>query len=106
MNLKRCHPFRGEIPAINHAFTVAKQSKLTPKELDALEKREMFLHDNRNAILKARQEGEQKGHQEGRQEGRQEERLEIARSLLDVLDEETIARKTGLTVEQVRQLKK
>ncbi|BAZ17366.1 hypothetical protein NIES4071_92440 [Calothrix sp. NIES-4071] len=96
--LETVPPKMGEVPAINHAFTVAEQSKLTKKELDALEKREMFLHDNRNAILKAKQEGEQKG--------RQEERLEIARSLLDVLDEETIAQKTGLTVGEVRRLKK
>lgn len=95
--LETVPPKMGEVPAINHAFTVAKQSKLSKKELDALEKREMFLHDNRNAILKAKQEG--------KQEGRQEERLEIARLLLDVLDEQTIAQKTGLTVAEVRRLK-
>ncbi len=92
--LETVPPKMGEVPAINHAFTVAEQNKLTKKELDALEKREMFLHDNRNAILKAKQEG------------RQEERLEIARSLLDVLDEETIAQKTALTVAEVQRLKK
>lgn len=41
------------------------------KELEVLEKREMFLHDNRNAILKARQEG--------REEGGKSKALEIAR---------------------------
>ena len=51
--------------------------------------------DNRNAILKARQEEETKG--------RQEERLEIARSLL--VDAEMIAQKTGLTIAQVQQLR-
>ncbi|MCY7276262.1 MAG: Rpn family recombination-promoting nuclease/putative transposase [Phormidesmis sp. CAN_BIN44] len=86
-----------EVAAIDHAFTVAKQSKLSRKELEVLENREMFLHDNRNAILKARQDG--------KTEGRQEERLEIARSLLDLLDAETIAEKTGLSIAQVQQLR-
>lgn len=95
--LETIPPKMGEIPAINHAFTVAKQSKLSRKELEILEKRQMFLHDNRNAILKARQEG--------LQEGEKRKAIEIARSLLDLLDEETIAQKTGLTVAEVGQLK-
>jgi predicted transposase/invertase (TIGR01784 family) len=97
------------VPAIDHAFIVAQQSKLSRKELEILEKRQMFLHDNRNAILKARQdglkEGEQKGRQEGRLEGERSKSLEIARQLLDVLDVETIARKTGLTVAEIQQLR-
>jgi predicted transposase/invertase (TIGR01784 family) len=89
-------PKMGEIPAINHAFTVAQQSKLSRKELEILEKRQMFLHDNRNAILKARQEGEQVGEKR--------KALEIARQLLDVLDVETISHKTGLSVAEIQQL--
>lgn len=85
------------VPALDHAFTVARQSKLSRKELEVLEKREMFLHDNRNAILKARQEG--------LQEGAQQEKVAIARSLLELLDVETIALKTGLSVEAVEQLR-
>ncbi|WP_238360619.1 Rpn family recombination-promoting nuclease/putative transposase [Iningainema tapete] len=57
-----------EVPAIHQAFEVAKQSKLSKKELEVLEKREMFLHDSRNAILKARLDGEAKGREEGREE--------------------------------------
>ena len=52
----------------------------------------------------AKQEGMLKGIQKGIQEGRKEERKELARSLLDVLDIETIAKKTGLTVEEVKAL--
>ena len=103
--LETVPPKMGEVPAIKHAFAVAQQSKLSRKELEVLEKRQMFLHDNRNAVLKARQEGEQLGRQEGERLGRQEERLEIAKSLLDILDVETIAQKTGLAVAEVRQLK-
>ena len=43
--------------------------------------------------------------EEGRKEGKLEEKLEIARNLLDVLDDETIAKKTGLSIEEVKKLR-
>jgi predicted transposase/invertase (TIGR01784 family) len=85
------------VPALHHAFEVAKQSKLSKKELEILEKREMFLHDNRNAILKARQEG--------RAEGERQKAIEIARSLLDLLDINTISQKTGLSIAEIQALR-
>jgi predicted transposase/invertase (TIGR01784 family) len=88
------------VPAIDHAFAVAEQSGLSPKELEVLEKREMALHDSRNAILKAQQDGVK----QGLVEGEKRKAIEIARSLLDVLDVTTIAGKTGLSLEDVRQL--
>ncbi|NJM47756.1 MAG: Rpn family recombination-promoting nuclease/putative transposase [Alkalinema sp. RU_4_3] len=83
--------------ALNHAFAIAEQSRLTKDELEILEKREMFLHDNRNAIRYA--------EQKGRQEGRKETMIEIARQLLDVLDAETISVKTGLTLAEIQALR-
>ncbi len=43
--------------------------------------------------------------EEGRAEGSVEEKRAIARNLLDILDDETIAAKTGLSVEEVRKLR-
>jgi predicted transposase/invertase (TIGR01784 family) len=100
--LQAIPPTMEQEPAISHAFEVAQQSKLTRKELEVLEKREMFLHDNRNAIRYAEQKGLEKGRQEGRQEGRKDAAIEIARQLFDVLDLETIAQKTGLTLTELR----
>jgi predicted transposase/invertase (TIGR01784 family) len=80
------------IPALHRAFEVAQQSRLTRQELEILEKRQMFLHDNRNALLYAEQKGKRL------------KALEIARQLLDVLDIETIARKTGLAIAEIEQL--
>lgn len=40
-----------------------------------------------------------------REQGRMEERIEMAKRLKDVLDVETIADKTGLTIEQVKNIK-
>jgi predicted transposase/invertase (TIGR01784 family) len=117
------------VPEISHAFEVAKQSKLSKRELEILEKREIFLHDSRNAILKAQKDAETKGMAkgiakgmaegmakgmiegmakgmiEGMAEGAQTKAQEIARSLLDLLDAETISRTTGLTVAEVEQLR-
>ena len=96
-------------PALSHAFEVAQQSKLTRKELEVLEKREMFLHDNRNAILYAEQKGRREGKEEGRQEGMEAGEklaaLKIARQLLDVLDVETISAKTGLSLAEIQALR-
>lgn len=39
-----------------------------------------------------------------REQGRMEERIDIAKKLKNVLDDETISDKTGLSVEQVRSL--
>ena len=52
------------------------------------------------------EEGRLEGILEGKQEGKQEERINIATKLLDVLDDETIAIKTGLSIEVVRSLRK
>lgn len=43
--------------------------------------------------------------QKAMEQGREQERIEIAKQLLDVLDIETIAQKTGLSLQQVEQLK-
>jgi len=52
------------------------------------------------------QEGMEKGKAEGLQEGEKKAKLEIAKNLLDVLDNETIAQKTGLTAEEIESLRK
>jgi predicted transposase/invertase (TIGR01784 family) len=93
---KTVPPIMDEVPAIQHAFAVAQQSKLSKRELEILEKREMFLHDNRNAILKAKLDGEAKG--------RLEEKQAIARSLLGILDVTTVSKTTGLTIAEIEQL--
>ncbi|MCU0569899.1 MAG: Rpn family recombination-promoting nuclease/putative transposase [Oculatellaceae cyanobacterium Prado106] len=105
---KTVPPIMDEVPAIHHAFAVAQQSKLSKRELEILEKREMFLHDNRNAILKAKLDGKAEGKAEGRAEGKAEGRLEekqaIARSLLGILDLPTISKTTGLSIAEIEQL--
>lgn len=52
------------------------------------------------------QKGRQKGIQEGEQIGREKEKIELAKALLDILDDEMIAQKTKLPLDIVRELRK
>jgi predicted transposase/invertase (TIGR01784 family) len=53
------------MPEIQTAFSIASRTNLTLKELEELEKREMFLEDQRGAIIKGMQEGRKEGIIEG-----------------------------------------
>ena len=99
-DLTEVPPNMQQIPALEHAFTMANQAALTSEELDALEKREIFLHDSRNAIRRA----VRTAIQETEQRVRKEREIEIARGLLDVLDLETISQKTGLSIPELQML--
>jgi predicted transposase/invertase (TIGR01784 family) len=88
----------GTVPEIKKAFEIANQANLNREELEDLEKREIYIHDQRNAIKRA--------IRQGKEQGREEAKFEIAKQLLDVLDEEMISQKTGLSLEDVQDLKK
>jgi len=80
----------GEIPEIQKAFAIANQANLNRDELEDLEKREIYIHDRRNAITKAVNQN----------------RREIAKRLIDVgLDDQIISQATGLNLEEVRNLR-
>ena len=51
-------------------------------------------------------QGIKEGIEKGMQQGRKEEQIKIAKSLLDILDIETIAIKTGLSIEELKELNK
>ena len=63
--------------------------------------RENAINERRNFFL----ETLDKGLKEGRKEGEKRKAIEIAKSLLDVLDIETISLKTGLSVDEINKLK-
>ncbi|HAN73518.1 MAG TPA: transposase [Planktothrix sp. UBA8402] len=81
------------VPQIQRAFQIANQTNLTREELDEVEKVELFLQDQRNAISFAESQA------------RQEKAIEIARQLLNILDDETISRTTGLSLAEIQKLK-
>lgn len=51
-------------------------------------------------------EGKELGRIEGRELGRIEERIKLAKAFLDLADDETIANKTGLSLKEVKALRK
>jgi predicted transposase/invertase (TIGR01784 family) len=93
------------VPEIKQAFDMANEVNLTPEQIEDMEMQEMFIHDQRNAIKKALNQGRQEGLEEGVEQGKVAARLEMARNLLDVLDDEAISRASGLSVAEVTQLR-
>lgn len=82
-------------------FEKAKIARFDPEERQAYESSLKYYRDLKNVIDTAHEEG----REAGREEGREAERFAIARNLLDVLDDATIAHKTGLTLEQISALR-
>ena len=70
------------------------------------EMRAKILKDKISALNEAERKGIEKGISQGRAEGERNMAIQIAKNLLDVLDNEMIAKKTGLTGEEVEDLRK
>ncbi|XZN99396.1 MAG: Rpn family recombination-promoting nuclease/putative transposase [Microcoleus sp.] len=94
-------PVMDSVPEIHQAFDIADRVNLSPEEIANIERQEMFIYDQQGTIIKAVKDAVE----EGRQEGRQEEKQAIARQLLDRLDDTTIAQITGLSVQDVQNLR-
>ena len=86
---------------IEKAFERAEFLKLPKAEQDKYHKNLKVYRDLINSLDTARKEG----FNEGVEEGENKKALEIAKSLLDILDSKTIALKTGLRVEEVENLR-
>jgi len=102
---------------IHEAFDVAEFLALSKEEQFSYQMDLKSRLDYKNTLdyakevaeAKGREEGIAKGMEKGREEGREEgeklKSIEIARNLLDVLDTQTIALKTGLSIEEIETLR-
>lgn len=88
-------------PAIYKAENKLEYLSSDPKTMDLYWERERSLHERANMIHSA----EQRGIEQGIEQGSNTRALEIARNLLDILDDEMISLKTGLSVEEVKKLR-
>ncbi len=86
---------------IKDALENANEANLTKEELEAQHKRKEFISIQTLSLLKA----DEDGFGRGLEQGKYQEKIEIAKNLIDILDNETIALKTGLTVEAVEALR-
>ena len=76
------------------------------KQREIYEMRSKILKDKISALNEAERKGIQEGIKKGREEGIKQRTIELAKNLLDVLDNETISLKTGLSVSKVEELRK
>ena len=86
-----------EDKAIKKAKDELYRLSLDDKERERYRIREKAMMDEISALENA--------EQKGIEQGVRKEKMEIAKKLLDVLDSETIAIKTGLTIEEVEMLR-
>ena len=88
----------GSIPEIKKAFYVANQANMTLDELEDQEKREIFIQDQRGAIAKALQQG--------LEQGSQQRAIEIAKKMLNLMDDRAICELTGLAIADLELLRR
>ena len=75
------------------------------KERERYEKRFESLLEQNSLLANAERKGLQKGIEKGKKEGAKQEKILIAKNLLDVLDDETISNKTGLSLKEIKELR-
>ena len=101
-----------EDEVIKDAFDIAEFLALDKDEQFAYQQDLKTKLDNKNVMdyakemakKEGRKEGIEKGIKEGIKEGRKERDKEIAKNLLDILDIETIALKTGLSIDDIKEI--
>lgn len=86
----------GTVPEIQKAFTIANEANLSLEELDDLEKRVMFLEDQRGAVIK--------GRQEGIKEGKLELVMRLVVRRVGEIEPELQSRISRLSIEQLENL--
>ena len=88
-------------PCIDKAFQVINEASLTQEELELQEKRYDFIRMQKGALELAKEQGIGQGTEQGIEQGK----LEAANSLLDILDNKTIAEKLNLPLASVERLR-
>ena len=87
------------------AFVVSNQASWQKKEMDVYDYVNIKAYDEVHALDTAKKEGIQEGIEKGIEKGKKEEKIEIAKNLLKAnLDFESIAKATGLTIEEIKNL--
>jgi predicted transposase/invertase (TIGR01784 family) len=90
-----------ELEDISQALNSINEASLTKEELELQHKRKEFIYIQKSSIDLAKEQG----IEQGIEQGKEKRNLEIAKNLLDVLDNETIALKTGLDIDTIQKLR-
>ena len=88
-------------------FEEAEIARFTPQEQREYEASKKAYRDIKNSVDTAKREGIAEGMKKGMEQGMKQRSLEIARNLLSLgLPVDQITQATGLTEEEIQQLKK
>jgi len=93
------------LEVFQEAFEIATQTAWNKKELEVYEYILLKECDEINALRTAEKKGLEKGLQKGAEQGAKTKAIEIAKNLLDVLDDATISLKTGLSMDEIEGLR-
>ncbi|MGL5822182.1 MAG: hypothetical protein ACRCYE_11300 [Sarcina sp.] len=98
-----------QLKQIKHWIKNTTEKELKKRAIDLLDAKkeevENMVANNAFAIIELKEESKRKGMAEGLEKGELKKAIEIARNLLDLLDDETIAKKTGLSINDVTELR-
>ncbi|QAA33571.1 Rpn family recombination-promoting nuclease/putative transposase [Clostridium manihotivorum] len=90
------------VEEIRHAKDKLIKMSNDSVQREIYEMRAKILKDKVSALNKAKEEG----MQQGIEQGEKNKAIAIAKNILDVLDDETISLKTGLSLEEVKKIRK
>jgi len=89
---------------IREAFEVANQLSWTKEELDAYDKKGIYIQDERGRVEYAREEGIEEGKALGIEAGERSKALKVAKELLNSgISIDIIIKATGLTETEIRE---
>ena len=91
-------------PKLNEEYEKRVKEVKMPFVIE-LEDDPVYTKGLEKGIEKGRREGRIEGRIEGRLEGQMKEKIAIARSLLDILDDDTISQRVGLDIKEVKKLR-
>ncbi|MEG4395708.1 Rpn family recombination-promoting nuclease/putative transposase [Microcoleus sp. BROC3] len=94
----------GNVPELRQAFAIANEANLDPDELEDLERREIFIQDQRGAITKATRIGIEQGIEQGIKQGKLELVVRLLERRVGPLPSEIQTRISQLSAEQLENL--
>jgi len=92
------------IKEFEDAFLIATQYKWSKKDIEIYDYMTLKEYDEINAIETSYGKGKIAGKAEGLEQGLEAEKIKIAKTSLDVLDIDIVSLKTGLTIEEIKNL--
>ena len=102
---------------VEKALKTVNEANMSKEELEAQHKRKEFISVQKSSIDLAKEQGLKQGFGQGLEQGLEQgfgqgigqgennKAIEIAYNLLDILDDNTISLKTGLSVEEIKKLR-